>query len=173
MVVGTLALLLQSLVDPTGSLTSGLVPSSLQQLSGRTFGEAHLQKRQHAANLNQKLDTPALRVERRIRDILHLANPPMGSDNAVTEKALVIHHDAEGGGELSTEVHDSHEEVMKRHGEARRWEQLSEKERETWKKRLVDAGMWTVGEGETILKSIFFGQIGGLVGQVAQGVLGG
>lgn len=170
-VIAAIALMIQSLVDPSGSLTKGLVPASLQNIAGNTFGEAHRAKR-HAAVLNN-VNTPAVQVERRIRDLLHLHNPPSDSSAPQSEKALVIHHDPETDGQLQTEVHDGHEAVLKKHTEAKRWDELSKEEQHLWKEKLSDAGMWAVGEGETILKSIFFGQVGGLVGQVAQGVLGG
>jgi prolactin regulatory element-binding protein len=171
--------MLQSLVDPEGSLTQGLIPASLQNTAGRTFGEGHRAKR-HAAALNNadtpmlNADAPAAKIERRIRDILHLHNPPSspGSTSPVTEKALVIHHDPDTDGTLQTEVHDGHEAVLKKHAQAKKWDDLSKEDQALWKKKLVDAGMWTVNEGETILKSIFFGQIGGVIGGIAQGVLG-
>ncbi|KAF2033656.1 hypothetical protein EK21DRAFT_58027 [Setomelanomma holmii] len=169
-IVAALALLIQSLLDPEGTLTKAIVPASLRNVAGRTFGEG-LRAKRHEAVLNNA-DTPALKIERRIRDLLHLHNPPMGSSSSVTEKALVIHHDPGNDGELSTEVHEGHEEVLKKHAEAKRWDELSHEDQQAWKQKLQDAGMWAVGEGETILKSIFFGQIGGLVGQVAQGVIG-
>jgi len=168
-VVAALALMLQSLIDPEGNLTKSIVPVSLQNTAGKTFGEAHRAKR-HAAALNNA-NTPAIKVERRIRDLLHLHNPPIDSESPQTEKALVIHHDS--GNELQTEVHEGgHESVLKKHTEAKKWDELSEEDQLRWKEKLQDAGMWAAHEGETILKSIFFGQIGGLVGQVAQGVLG-
>lgn len=169
MVVAAVALMLQSLVDPEGSLTRGLVPASLQGYAGKTFGEAHRSKRE-AAFLNN-VDTPAVKVERRIRDILHLHNPPASDASGQPEKALVIHHDPEGE-ELSTEVHAGDEDVLKKHAQAKKWDELSKEDQRLWKKKLSDAGMWAVDEGETILKSIFFGQIGGLVGQIAQGAIG-
>lgn len=162
--------MIHSLMDPEGHLTKGLIPASLQNVAGKTFGEG-LRGKRHQAALNNA-DTPAIKVERRIRDLLHLHNPPLGSTVSQTEKALVIHHDPENDGELSTEVHEGHEEVLKKHAEAKRWDELSHEDQQAWKQKLQDAGMWAVGEGETILKSIFFGQIGGLVGQVAQGVIG-
>ncbi|KAF2828569.1 hypothetical protein CC86DRAFT_319474 [Ophiobolus disseminans] len=168
-VIAAVALMIQSLIDPSGSLTKGLVPASLQGMAGNTFGEVHRAKREAALN---DINTPAVKVERRIRDLLHLHNPPLGSSSPKTEKALIIHHDPETDGQLQTEVHDGHEAVLKKHTEAKKWDDLSKEDQRLWKKKLTDTGMWAAGEGETILKSIFFGQIGGLVGQVAQGVLG-
>jgi prolactin regulatory element-binding protein len=171
MVVAAVALMIQSLVDPEGSLTRGMVPAKFQNVAGNTFGEAYRAKR-HEAILNNA-DSPAVKVERRIRDLLHLHNPPMGSSGSQNEKALVIHHDPDAE-ELSTEVHEGgHEAVLAEHAQAKKWDELSKEDQELWKKKLSDAGMWTVGEGETILKSIFFGQIGGVIGGIAQGVIGG
>jgi hypothetical protein len=164
MVVAAMALMIQSLIDPEGSLTNSLIPASYRGYAGNTFGEAHRSKR-HAVVLNN-VDTPAVKVERRIRDILHLHNPPA---NPAAEKAIVLHHDPESE-EVSTEVHEGHEDVLK-HTEAKKWDELSKEDQLLWKKKLTDAGMWAAHEGESILKSIFFGQIGGLVGQVARGVL--
>lgn len=166
-----LALLIQSILDPQGRLTQGLLPKSLQNAAVKTFGEAYLDQRHAAAKLNNA-NSPAVKVERRIRDILHLHNPPSNSGIPQSEKALIIHHDPDTDGALSTEVHDGHEAVLKKHDAAKKWDELSPEDQIAWKKKLTDAGMWAVDEGETILKSIFFGQIGGLVGQVAQGVLG-
>ncbi|KAL5120607.1 hypothetical protein ACEQ8H_001355 [Pleosporales sp. CAS-2024a] len=170
MVVAAVALMLQSLVDPKGSLTRSLVPTRYQDTAGRTFGEGHRAKR-HAAVLKHA-NAPAVKVERRIRDLVHLHNPPLGSEVAQTEKALVIHHDADGE-QLSTEIHEGgHEAVLQKHAQAKKWDELSKEDQVLWKKKLSDAGMWAVEEGEAILKSIFFGQVGGLIGGVAQGVLG-
>jgi prolactin regulatory element-binding protein len=167
MVAIAVALMIQSLIDPAGSLTRGMIPASLQNVGGKTFGEGHRERRQ-AAVLNNA-NSPAVKVERRIRDLLHLHNPPLGSGtDPGAEKALIIHDT----GELSTEVHDGHEAVLQKHAQAKKWDDLSTEEKVAWRKKLTDAGMWAAGEGETILKSIFFGQVGGLVGQVAQGVLG-
>lgn len=179
MVVAVVALLLQSLVDPEGSLTRGILPSSWQTAAThhKTFGET-LREKRHNAALNNA-DSPVIKTTERIADLLHLHLPHVlsgddadSSSPAAQQKALVIHHDPESDGTLSTEVHDDHETVLQAHAQAKKWEDLSKEEQKLWKQKLSDAGMWTVGEGTTILKSIFFGQIGGLVGQVAQGVIG-
>jgi hypothetical protein len=56
------------------------------------------------------------------------------------------------------------------HPEAKRWDELSQKEQALWKDRLMEAGEWTAGQGENILKSIFFSEVAGAVGRA---VLGG
>ncbi|KAG9379656.1 hypothetical protein A1F94_010012 [Pyrenophora tritici-repentis] len=177
MVVAVLALLIQSLVDPEGDLTKGILPVRLQKAASqqKTFGET-LREKRHNAILNNA-DSPVVKTSQRIADLLHLHLPHVLSDtepaNAPEPKALVIHHDHESEGTLSTEVHAGDEEVLKKHVAARKWDELSEKERRIWREKLSEAGMWAVGEGETILKSIFFGQIGGVIGHVAEGVLAG
>ncbi|KAJ4378080.1 hypothetical protein N0V83_000911 [Neocucurbitaria cava] len=135
-------------------------------------------EKRHNAILNNA-DSPIVKTSHRIADLLHLHLPhvlssedsqPSSADKQ--HKALVIHHDAETDGALSTEVHDSHEAVLEQHAQAKKWDDLSKEQKKLWRTKLQDTGIWAVEEGETILKSIFFGQIGGLVGQVAEGVLG-
>lgn len=179
MVVAVVALLIQSLIDPQGSLTKGILPASLQNSASqhKTFGET-LREKRHEAVLNN-VDSPVIKTAERIADIIdaHLPHVLSTSDDESSDiptqrKALVIHHDGETDGTLSTEIHDDHDTVAQKHAKAKQWDDLSKEEQKLWKKKLSDAGMWTVGEGTTILKSIFFGQIGGIVGQVAQGVIG-
>ncbi|KAL1610454.1 hypothetical protein SLS60_002122 [Paraconiothyrium brasiliense] len=127
-----------------------------------------------AANINNA-DSPVAKAQHRLRDLLHLhvdsvaASRP-GSNPA--QKALVVHHDPETDGSLSTEVHEGEFDVVKKHTEAKKWEELDKHEQRRWKEKLADAGMWTIEEGETILKGIFFSEAGALVGRVAAGVIG-
>ena len=51
----------------------------------------------------------------------------------------------------------------------KRWEELSEEERDSWKTRLSDAGHWIEGQGETVLKGVFFGSLGGVIAQAVAG----
>ncbi|KAF9696942.1 hypothetical protein EKO04_004908 [Ascochyta lentis] len=172
MVVAALALMMQSFIDPNGELTRHIVPRSLQKAGSeyRPMGELAREKR-HNAVLNNA-DSPTMKTVHRIQDLLHLHMPHHASPEApARQKALIIHHGPEGA-ELSTEVHESTDEVIKKHTEAKQWEELSEEERHYWRKKLTDAGMWAVGEGETILKSIFFGNIAGAIGAAAHGVIG-
>jgi prolactin regulatory element-binding protein len=178
MVVAVMALLIQTLIDPEGNLTKGILPASLSSAAShhKTFGET-LRDKRHEAILNNA-DSPVVKTSQRIADLLHLHVPHVLSnsgspDPSPEQKALVIHQDPESEGTLSTEVHAGDKAVLKKHATAKRWEDLSKEERKLWKEKLSDAGMWAVGEGETILKSIFFGQIGGVIGHVAEGVLGG
>jgi len=165
-VIAVVALLLQSILDPEGTLTNSLVPSSLRNSAGISPPGALGDEVRFPGSkiVPDAIKSPVIETTHRIQDLLHLHKHK-------EEKALIIHHDPEDSS-LSTEVHPDHEEVIKKHTEARKWEELSHAEQKRWKEKLSSAGMWAVDEGETILKGIFFGQIGGLVGQVAQGVLG-
>lgn len=179
MIVAVIALLTQSLVDPQGNLTRGLLPASVQNAAGQhgTFGEM-VREKQLSAALNHA-HPPVVKSTQRIVDVLdmHLPHVLSGADAPAHDadgpaKALVVHDNGEADGTLSAEVHDDHAAVVSKHGAVKQWDQLSKEEQALWKRKLSEAGMWTVGEGTTILKSIFFGQIGGLVGQAAAGVLG-
>ena len=46
---------------------------------------------------------------------------------------------------------------------------LTPEQRQAWKKKLKDAGHWTEGYSETILKGVLFGEIAGAVGQAVAG----
>ena len=81
-------------------------------------------------------------------------------------KALVISHDGEA---LSTELHHDEGVAMQK---GKKWEELKHEERESWKRRLVDAGEWAVEEGETVLKGVFFSEVAGFVGGVVGGLAG-
>ncbi|MCJ1435789.1 hypothetical protein MMC27_005164 [Xylographa pallens] len=71
---------------------------------------------------------------------------------------------------LSTELRNDRSAI----GElGKPWEELTREQRELWKTRLIEAGEWTLDEGENVLKGVFFGQIGGLVGGVVEGMMGG
>ncbi|KAF2660546.1 hypothetical protein K491DRAFT_649316 [Lophiostoma macrostomum CBS 122681] len=166
-----LALMFQSLIDPEGNLTKSILPKSIQNAAGRLQAPGGIVDEVHRAKLSTDgVEIPVAKAAHRLRDLLHLHH---SDGEEASQKALVIHHDPELGSSLSTEVHASSEDIIKKHTDAKTWEELSQAERKRWKDKLIDAGMWTVEEGETILKSIFFGQVGGLVGQVAQGVMHG
>ena len=155
MVVAVIALLIQSLLDPEGNLTKGILPASLQTAASKhkTFGETLREKQQNV--LLNNVNSPIIKTTERIADLLHLHVPHALSDSAsgstspsAEQKAIVIHHDPDTDGTLSTEVHAGHEAVLKKHTQAKKWEELSKEERKLWKQRLSEAGMWAVEEGE-------------------------
>lgn len=167
-----LALMVQSLVDPEGKLTQNLIPPSLQD-AARNINSPKVSM---SENAKAKADmdgakAPVARTSHRIRDLLRSHREEKHEDTP--QKAVVIHDDPDTDSSLSAEVHADNDEVVKRHTEAKQWEELSHAERKKWKNKLIDAGMWAVEEGETVLKGIFFSEAAGLVGQVAHGVLNG
>ncbi|KAF2793951.1 hypothetical protein K505DRAFT_407775 [Melanomma pulvis-pyrius CBS 109.77] len=169
-VLAVVALLMQSLLDPEGNLTDRLVPQSLRNSAGISPPGAMGDELRFpgAKMVPNAVKAPVVRTTHRIRDLLHLHH----SQDA-EQKAVVIHHDPDTDSSLSTEVHADTDEVVKRHTEAKKWEELSHAEQKRWKEKLTGAGMWAVEEGETILKGIFFSQAGNFVGQIAQGVING
>lgn len=57
------------------------------------------------------------------------------------------------------------------HHEGKAWEDLSHGDREAWKQKLREAGHWSEDMGETILKGVFFGVLGGYVGEAANAAM--
>ncbi|CRG88569.1 hypothetical protein PISL3812_05600 [Talaromyces islandicus] len=84
---------------------------------------------------------------------------------------IIIQHDPEQNSLSAQEISHSHldqNDVSSKHN-ARKWEDLKPEEQERWKRVLSDAGHWAVDEGEQVLKGIFFGQLGGIVGAAVGG----
>ncbi|KAL9631379.1 MAG: hypothetical protein Q9164_005929 [Protoblastenia rupestris] len=106
-----------------------------------------------------------------LRDILRQRNTGSDtSDLGNDGKEVIVHHTPEEDGEssLSAEKHDS-ETLAEKHSHAKRWEDMGRREREAWKRRLLDAGEWAVDEGESVLKGVFFSGLGAAVGAAVGG----
>lgn len=77
--------------------------------------------------------------------------------------------------EIVIETLSTEEEELKRQQEEesrsnmRPWEQLGEEQKTIWKQRLINAGHWTVEEGEAILRGVLFSEYCGIVGGVGEG----
>ncbi|ORY17764.1 hypothetical protein BCR34DRAFT_474439 [Clohesyomyces aquaticus] len=171
-VVIMVAILVQSVWDPEGNMTKGLVSEDFRKAMsginapGSRSGQVHV-----ADAVPEGVKAPVAQASQRLRDLLHL---PHGESEADTEKkAVVIHLDPDADSSLSTEVHEDLDAIAEKHTEAKKWEELSQAERKRWKQKLTDAGMWAVDEGEGILKGIFFSEVAGMVGAVAQGIING
>jgi hypothetical protein len=82
---------------------------------------------------------------------------------------VVIFDDATGG--IKAELHneDVHGPVYK----SKKWEDLSPKQREGWKKKLSEAGHWAEEwaeeTGNAIWKGVLFSEIAGAIGQAVAG----
>ena len=73
---------------------------------------------------------------------------------------IIVQHD-ENSKSVSADVRDANTVIGDAH---KKWEDLEAHERETWKRRLIDAGEWAVEEGEAVLKGVFFQNIALAVG---------
>ena len=67
---------------------------------------------------------------------------------------------------LSTELYASHEDLAQ---QGKKWEDLHETEKKRWRRRLIEAGEWSLSEGEVVLKGIFFSEYAGAVGGLVRG----
>lgn len=105
-----------------------------------------------------------------IRDLLsrhhhHRRHVPSASDDAIPH--MLIKNDEQGN--LKAGFH----RVGQEGGEAvKRFEELSKKEREAWKERLRETGVWATEEGEKVLKGVFFGGVATAVGQAVGRAMG-
>jgi len=80
---------------------------------------------------------------------------------------IIVRHD-EASKALSADVRDADTVIGETH---KKWEELDQHERQTWNRRLVDAGEWAVEEGEAVLKGVFFQNIGMVVGAAVRAEL--
>ncbi|KAL9625356.1 MAG: hypothetical protein Q9160_000419 [Pyrenula sp. 1 TL-2023] len=109
------------------------------------------------------------------------SQPQDESQSATKPKAIIVRQDPSTGN-LETEVRpaqeidtvNGQEKIVKADtngnpSTVRKWEDLSADERAGWRTKLKEAGQWAEGQGEAVLKGVFFGELAGLVG----GVVGG
>lgn len=75
------------------------------------------------------------------------------------------HNDAEMSVLIET-ASSTHAEKVSEMEKLSAWKELSESDRDLWKKKLTDAGRWTVNQGESVLTGVLFGEIRGGIGQV-------
>lgn len=88
------------------------------------------------------------------------------NSNLETPKAIIVRE--ESLGEISTEVIHSDAQVVKDET-LRRWEELSESQKRSWKQKLMDAGHWAEQQGENVLRGILFSELAGAVGNMVAG----
>ncbi|KAL8814069.1 MAG: hypothetical protein Q9223_006683 [Gallowayella weberi] len=104
-----------------------------------------------------------------IRDLLSRHHKHRRHESSSAIPHMVIHGDEESG-KLKAGFHHPGKEAGE---EVKKFEDLTKREKEMWKKRLKDAGVWTVEEGESVLKGVFFGSIAGAVGNAVRGAMAG
>ncbi|EXJ62664.1 hypothetical protein A1O7_03102 [Cladophialophora yegresii CBS 114405] len=88
------------------------------------------------------------------------------NSNLETPKAIIVRE--ESLGEISTEVIQSDAEVVKQET-LKKWDELSESQKKSWKRKLIDAGHWAEQQGENVLKGILFSELAGAVGNMVGG----
>ncbi|KAK5001225.1 hypothetical protein LTR66_000001 [Elasticomyces elasticus] len=149
---------------PTG--IRSFLPPGAREILGRpahvaqSVGAEASAKAQAGAQKVEQAVSDSVPSPRRLRELLrlHPADPANG-------KAVVLRESPDGSTALSFDVHSDLEAYLKSDARARRWHELDEREREMWRRRLVEAGEWAVEEGEAILKGIVFGTYAGFVAQ--------
>lgn len=77
------------------------------------------------------------------------------------------HNDAETSILVET-ASSTHAEKVSEMEKLRAWKELSDSDRDLWKRRLTDAGRWTVEQGESVLKGVLFGEICGNLGRAVR-----
>lgn len=104
----------------------------------------------------------------RLADLLNLHGSH--DHSSADRKAIIVRPDQHGSDQFGAEV-DHHKDI---HADpnAKKWDDLTKKQQDSWKHRLVKAGQWTTDEGETVLKGIFFSEVAGAIGRAAVGALG-
>lgn len=116
--------------------------------------------------------SPIRQTRHRLRDVWHLHR----HDNPSERKAVIVRPDNDPENadsvSLSTELHPA-EAVLEDEHQAKKWEELSEHQQQKWKQRLLQAGEWVESEGESVLKGIFFSEVAGIFGGMAQAALNG
>ena len=119
---------------------------------------------------SEALQTAASQAQEKfgLRDLLAQRNIGTDTSDNANEATDIIVRQSPSEGALSAELKDASELVNGEH-KAKKWEELAKHEKETWKKRLVDAGQWTVEEGESVLKGVFFSGLGAAVGAAVGG----
>lgn len=80
-----------------------------------------------------------------------------------TPKAIVVR---DTGADVAAEL--AHDLDVVKQETVKKWEQLTEKEKKGWKKRLIESGHWVEEQGEKVLKGVLFSELAGFVGAVAR-----
>jgi len=65
---------------------------------------------------------------------------------------------------VNAQLHDGEKE-------GKEWEELSENQRQLWKRRLSDAGHWAEELPETLFKGVLFGELAGVIGGAVAGAI--
>lgn len=95
-------------------------------------------------------------------------SPPLIIKHNPDEDSIYAQHHEHEHDEDSTADESSSSSIEEKH-QVRKWEDLLPEQRERWRHHLSEAGHWALGEGEQVLRGIFFGEIGGVLAAAAGG----
>ena len=152
--------------QPGGHAASNIKRSTTNDVDGakrvagndqQSVAEVAHQARASVVAANEKLG---------LRDLLSHRRPPDPKTGPLKGSAsdIVVRHD-EANQALSADLRGPNTLIEETH---KKWEELEQHERETWKKRLIDAGEWAVEQGEAVLEGVFFQNIALAVGAAVQ-----
>jgi prolactin regulatory element-binding protein len=149
---------------------------STPQLLPKSWQDALAAYRERAMAMSSPLTRQVDRVThthtgQKIVDFLHTHHQDTKHLPDPAKKAIILSAPEEGT-ELSTEVHESTEDVLKQDAAAKKWEELSHSQQQQWKEKLKKAGAWSADYGETIFKGVFFSELAGAVGRAAAEAVG-
>jgi prolactin regulatory element-binding protein len=151
-----------------GDGSVSFVPESIQRVLSELRPPGDIA---HQARNAADIQAPVLKGHRRFRDLLPHLHHHHKEGKAVVIKATVDSQDAPV--ELSTEVHPDADTLPEEHSKAKKWEELTQVEKEKWKQRLTKSGEWAAGQGETVLKGVFFSEVAGFIGHLAADAMAG
>ncbi|MCJ1306902.1 hypothetical protein MMC25_000546 [Agyrium rufum] len=160
------------------TIEAPVVVSSMPALEDvrKVWQEAH----EGAEDMGERIGEGVEMAQLKLRDLLAKRKTSAAfsgqskevAETSTDETDLIIVQDTGPSLAVSTAVvppgTTKSDEVVKVH---KKWEELTEDQKRRWKRRLVDAGEWAVEEGESVLKGVVFGQIGGIVGGVVADAL--
>ena len=152
--------------QPGGHAASDIERSANNVVDGAKRAAGHAQ--QSAAEVTHQAGASVAAANEKLglRDLLSRRRPPDPKTASLKGSAsdIVVRHD-EANQALSADLRGPNTPIEETH---KKWEELEQHERETWKKRLIDAEEWAVEEGEAVLKGVFFQNIALAVGAAVQ-----
>lgn len=110
-------------------------------------------------DITEEISSAASDLKQKLKDLVE------ENSGLETPKAIIVREASLG--EISTEV--LHDTELIQAETLKRWDELSEAQKKSWKRKLVDAGHWAEHQGENVLKGILFSQMAGIVGNVVAG----
>jgi hypothetical protein len=178
------SILIQAILEIRGAVPSYIsardhVPLAIQEVIGKPYqfpegynaatqaseNPVFSRRRSHLGQPTEASDPPlpgakvgsdAVRISELLRNI------QTDNGNDASPKYFITEHTDSPDG-MKADVHDADIHA------GSSWEDMTHDQRLKWQQKLKDAGYWAEDMGETILKGIVFGTLGGMVGQAVGG----